>query len=323
MREYASPLAALDLHSFRNLTAILGVPRDELRNLVAQVGTYYEPFSKREKPRPFAHDVKPHKNRVIDNPTGSLKLIQSRIETRLLKRLILPDHLLGGVRGKTIRDNASIHFSARYVVTVDIKGFFPSITPLQVYAIWSEVLNCSPKIAETLTKLTTYRGHLPQGAPTSTLLANLVLAHADLPIREACDAMQVRYSSWVDDLTFSGENARDVTPEVIKILRESGFAVAHRKIKVMGPGERKTVNGLVLGRFITVERRYIRKIRAGIHNLSVGKVPPSQTARYVLSLEGQINYVGLYDAKKASSLRIALQETQEPGALGSRRSIGR
>src|ERR1700680_588070 len=149
----ASAPAALDLYSFRYLTVQLGFSRSQLLDLSAHAGGYYKPFPKQAKVRPFAHDVTPHKKRLIDNPTGLLKVVQSRIEGRLLARLAIPEHLLGGVRGKTIKENAALHFGAPFIVTVDIKNFFPSITPVQIYSVWNRTLNCSPEIAEILTKL--------------------------------------------------------------------------------------------------------------------------------------------------------------------------
>src|ERR1700742_3946717 len=108
--ESESSLAALDLYSFRHLTVLLGISRPELLDLAAHAGRFYEPFSKRDKVRPFVRNLKPRKVRLIDNPIGLLKKIQLGIEMRLLKRLILPQHLLGGVPGKTIKENASLHF---------------------------------------------------------------------------------------------------------------------------------------------------------------------------------------------------------------------
>jgi len=274
-----------------------------LLNISAHAGRFYKPFHKRSNVRPFAQKDRHRKSRLIDKPTGLLKVLQSRITDRLLKQLIFPEHLLGGIPGKSIAQNTSLHFGAPYLVTIDIKDFFPSITPEQIYMVWKDVLNCSPEIARTLTKITTFRGRLPQGAPTSTLLANLVLGAIDAPIRAACNAKQVRYSSFVDDLAFSGHHARDVVPSVINILRESGFSVAHRKIKVMGPGNKKTINGLTLGRFIRADKGYSQRIRAGIHNLEIGKVSEAEVASYVASLEGQISYVGLFDTRKATRLR--------------------
>ena len=111
-------------------------------------------------------------------------------------------------------------------------------------------------------------------------------------------------------MAFSGDCARDIVPLVIETLRESGFSVAHRKIKVMRPGEKKIINNLVLGKFVTVERAYLGRIRAGIHNLVLGKVRASDFVRYVSSLEGQINYVKLFDSKKAARLRSDLAEAK-------------
>jgi RNA-directed DNA polymerase len=300
--------AALNLYSFRYLTVLLGLSREQLLDLSSHAGGYYAPFVKQEKVRPFARTVRPEKKRLIDNPTGLLKLAQSRIEARLLARLAMPEHLLGGVRGKTIKENAALHFGAPYIVTVDIKNFFPSITPIQIYAVWYNALNCSPEIAETLTKLTTFRGRLPQGAPTSTLLANFVLGSIDAPIRVACESHKVKYSSWVDDLVFSGELARDLTPLVVKVLLDSGFKVRHSKIKVMRPGDKKTINKLVLGRLITVENRYLKRIRAGIHNLKIGLVRDTGMVKYVRSLEGQINYVRLFDPRAAARFEADLKQ---------------
>jgi hypothetical protein len=94
----------------------------------------------------------------------------------------MPEHLLGGVRGQTVKKNAALHFGAPYIVTVDIKNFFPSITPTQVYSVWRNTLNCSPEIAEILTKpplseAVSRRGHPP--APflqTSCSAASMLLS---------------------------------------------------------------------------------------------------------------------------------------------------
>ena len=135
------------------------------------------------------------------------------------------------MRGKTIKDNAKRHFAAKFLVTIDIKSFFPSINPQQVRSVWRETLNCSPDVAYLLTGLTTCRGYLPQGAPTSTMLANLILSSFDGEIRAACDAHAVVYSSWVDDLAFSGEDPRLIIASVIATLRGAGFRVSHSKSK--------------------------------------------------------------------------------------------
>jgi hypothetical protein len=76
----------------------------------------------------------------------------------------------------------------------------------------------------------------------------------------------------------------------------------------MRPGSKKTINNLVLGRLITVENRYLKRIRAGINNLKIGRVPEPGVVKYVMSLDGQINYVRLFDPRAAARLQADLQQ---------------
>ena len=263
--------ARLDLYSTKHLEFLLGRSRAELEDLARSSIHHYKPFPL--KPRSVGSLRKSRRpERWIDNPVDPLKAIQSRIQERLLGPLVLPEHLLGGVRGKSITHNALLHLGARCLITIDIKNFFPSITPTQVRNVFRKILNCSPTVSYLLTELTTCRGRLPQGSPTSPLLANLVLSSFDHEIRSVCIENEIRYSSWVDDLAFSGNSASHVIGLVVATLMKAGFRVAHRKIKRMGPGDRKLLNNLVLGKFVTVQRQYKGRIRAGIHNLKCGKV---------------------------------------------------
>jgi hypothetical protein len=81
---------------------------------------------------------------VIDNPIDPLKFIQNRIYQRLLQPLIWPEHIYGGIKGKSLIMNVTPHLRANVIVTLDIKNFFPSITTFQIYNVWSEMLGCSP-----------------------------------------------------------------------------------------------------------------------------------------------------------------------------------
>ena len=301
----------LDLYSLRHVEALLSRSRIELGDLSEHAVRYYDPFPLREKERPFARRSTPAKKRFIDNPIDPLKSIQSRIDDRILKRVILPRHLLGGVKGVGIIDNAKLHLQAGYLATIYIKNFYPSITPHQIRNVWRRTLNCSPNVAYLLTGLTTYRGRLPQGAPTSTLLANLVLSSFDAQIRRVCKLNGIRYTSWVDDLAFSGNSAEQIVGPVIAVLRNAGFKVSHRKIRVMGPGQRKILNNLVLGRFITVQKQYLSRIRAGIHNLQCGKAATFELKDYVQRLEGNIGYLRLFDPKKAARFAEQLKRARE------------
>lgn len=300
--------AALDLYSMRHLEILLGRSRVELRDLASKAIHFYKPFPLKTKPRKFAKKEEPVKTRWIDNPIDPLKAIQSRVHERILSPLLLPEHLLGGVRGKSILDNARLHLGARCLATIDIKNFYPSITPSHVRNVFQKTLNCSTSIALLLTGLTTCRNRLPQGAPTSPLLANLVLSSFDGEIRSICERHGIRYSSWVDDLAFSGHSPAQIIGPVVATLIKAGFRVSHRKIKRMGTGDRKVLNKLVLGRFVTVQKQYRARIRAGIHNFKCGKVPVADTGAYFEALKGNTRYLRLFDPRKAASLERCLYD---------------
>jgi retron-type reverse transcriptase len=206
-----------------------------------------------------------------------------------------------------------MHLGAKVLVTMDIKGFFPSITNKQVYAVWRGVLNCSDRISAILTKLTTFERHLPQGAPTSTTLANLVLYSLDAPIRSECSRLNVRYSTWVDDLAFSGDNAREVINVAIRALAVSGFRAPHKKQRIMGPGTRKVLTKVLLGRFPTVLPERISQLRSGIHKLKTRQIAGDELAVYLGSLEGRIAHVASVDPRKGKVLRGQLAEALEEG----------
>jgi hypothetical protein len=297
-------------YSLARLEGLLRTGREHLADLANYAGARYKPFPKKERTRPFAKKTKPprKKPRIIDNPDKQLKLAQKKINHSLLKNFALPQYICGGVSGKTILDNVYMHLGASVLVTIDIKNFFREITNTQVYRVWRELLGWSPGVASLLTRLTTFERHLPQGAPTSTYLANLVLYHLYGSVRKHCEQNAVVYSTWVDDLAFSGNSSREVIPTVIDALRQEGFSVSHKKLKVMGPATRKVLNGVVMSRFPNVAREYEKQIRSGINKLRTHQVPKPEVERYLRSLDGAINHISSIAPKKGGKLRRQLSD---------------
>ncbi len=293
----------LNLISLRKLEYGLGISRAKLQSIAENAEAYYSPFPKAPKIRPFQKKFKANKERIIDNPIEPLRDVQKRIQHRLLTSLDMPYYLCGGVKDRSLLDNVTIHHGAPVLVAVDIKAFFPSIRDRTIYKIWTDLLGCSAEIASLLTRLTTRQRHLPQGSSTSTMLANLVLFSIDAPIRAACEKHSVRYSSWVDDLAFSGANSREVLPIVIQTLRNAGFQVSRGKIRVMGRGTRKVLNGILLGRFPAVLPERIAQLRSGIHKLKTGQVHPEALKNYIAQLGSSIAQVGSIDPRKGERLQ--------------------
>lgn len=286
----AVEIEKLNILSPNRLAQILGVAAAKLVEVARYAATYYGPFETFGRQRPF--QKKSQKARMIDNPRGDLKKIQRRIYRKLLRPICFPSHVHGGVPKRSVLDNAGAHLSANLLVTIDIRKCFPSITNPQVYRVWQTVLGCSPPVAALLTKLTTFKRRLPQGSPASPLLANLFIWSIDEPIREVCRERDVIYSTWIDDLAFSGCRARELIQIAASVLAKHGLRLSHKKIKIMGPQKSKLLTGTRLGKTqARAPKDKLARVRSGIHKLRMGLIPPYEQQGYVSGLIGQLLYI--------------------------------
>jgi len=297
----------LNIRSVNRLADLLKIPAEKL----LRIAPVYSPFEHVRRPRPFQR--KPlSQARRIDNPTEDLRWIQKRINRRLLAPICFPEHIMGAVRNRGVFDNAERHHGASLLVTLDVKQCFPSITNKHIYAVWHDLLGCIPPVASLLTRLTTVDRHLPQGAATSPLLANLFIWKIDEPIREACQRLGLTYSTWIDDLAFSGEHARDVIQIAIATLRANGLRVSRKKKRIMGPRDPKVITGTRLGaQGIRAPREKLSRIRSGIHKFEAGMVTDERAEMYIKGLIGQLRFIHHLcpkdAARHAGALRTALR----------------
>jgi RNA-directed DNA polymerase len=293
MRPEKVALAVEGLHilSTNRLADILKIPREKLVSLSAKPELNYDPFMAVKAPRPF-QKLPLSSPRPIDNPLRELKWVQKRIYRRLLKPICFPQHIFGAVPKRSVVDNAERHLRANLLVTLDVKQCFPSISNAHVYKIWSRLLGCSPPVARLSTQLTTYDRHLPQGAATSPLLANLFIWMIDEPIRSICEKLSVAYSTWIDDLAFSGDRARELIQPVVTTLAAHGLRVKRDKIKIMGPSAIKMLTGTRLGvRRVRAPKEKLSRIRSGIFKLRSGLIAKPDEEAYILELVGQLRFI--------------------------------
>jgi RNA-directed DNA polymerase len=303
------PLDQAPLRSLRELEFLLGVERGVLRRLADEWRENYAPFQQAKSPKPHTKATEAPKLRHIDNPCKELKRVQTKILDRLLLSVALPNFLFGAVRKRCVRSHARQHLGATTIVKMDIKSYYPNVTSRHVRKVWRDVLHCSPRVADLLTQLTTCEWRLPQGAPTSPALANLFLASIYAPVLEACVHKNIVVTAWVDDLTFSGKEAREVIELVRKTLAANGLKDSRKKRKILNSQTSKVVTGVRLGRDkIRACKLKLRDIRAGIHNLKVGRVTPRGRARDIESLRAQIIYVKSLCPADAAPLESQLKQ---------------
>jgi RNA-directed DNA polymerase len=282
-------------YSLRWLARALNTSIEQLKHVACNADSHYRPFSLDK--------------RVIDKPIGALADIQKRIKIALLQRFQFPDSFHGGIRGHSPHTNASLHLNKKCVVKIDLRKHFPMVSSARVYRIWTEYFGFGPKIAALLTRLTTYKGHLPQGTRTSSHLANLALLEVEPQVAEIAQRLGLDYTFFVDDITLSGDRAREALGLVITVMRNASFLVGRKKIAVMGANEAQVVTGLCVNRKQgpTVPRAEIDNIRCAIREWRINVRQGEPSEKLELSIRGRIAHVRRTNPGAASRLEKQLR----------------
>ena len=263
--------------------------------------------------------------RPIDEPLPSLKEIQRWVLGNILvpaSSFMVSPVAKAFMPGKSLRENARFHRGRKKVVALDISDFFPSIGFGAVYGAFEE-MGYDKAVAVMLAKLCTFRKCLPQGAPTSPMLSNMVFKRLDDHIFHYCRKRGIQYTRYADDLTFSGDdiNTNHLVSYVKMLLATRQFVLNEEKTKVMSQGRRQNVTGVVVNEKLQVPRVYRDKIRQEVYYcIKFGVIghmrkivkpnwinTPGQYLRYLL---GKVNYVLQVNPKDQTFLgyRACLRE---------------
>ncbi len=203
--------------------------------------------------------------RIIAAPEPRLKWVQKRILRRVLS--LVPPHPCahGFVPGRSVFTAAEPHAGQRVVIGMDLRDFFGTITFRRVVGLFRS-MEIETKPALMLAGLCCYRGKLPQGAPTSPAISNLVCRRLDARLSGLCRKHGFHYSRYADDLLFSGPSSLvGFLPVLRKIVAAEGFRAAEEKTRVMRSGSRQRVLGLNVNSKVCVPRRVRRLLRAMVH----------------------------------------------------------
>ncbi|UYQ93404.1 reverse transcriptase family protein [Chitinophaga horti] len=169
------------------------------------------------------------RKRELDITHSELKRIQEQINF-LLQKIPSPDYSFGSVKGRNNILNAYQHFSNKYFLTIDFKNFFRNINNRQVYSMLISE-NFSPDVARTLTRLVTYKGFLPQGPPSSPIVANMVFNRTGRILAKLALEHHLTFTAYMDDLVFSSKvDFKDLIPIILKTIRDAEFRPHPKKI---------------------------------------------------------------------------------------------
>lgn len=260
--------------------------------------------------------------RLIEAPKPRLKTLQRLIYRQILAQVPVHPNSFGFVRGRDCIQAAQKHAGEEVVISLDLKNYFSNLRYGRVYALF-RYLGYPVSVAHSLSGLCTVitpshirrrmpfdqrqallDPHLPQGAPSSPVLANLLSYRLDRRLTGLAGSLGANYTRYADDLIFSGDNSvRDaVLVAAHQIVEEEGFKIRPDKTKVMKRHQRQMILGIVVNETITISRTEFDRLKAVIHNRT-WKNDPAKLAQII----GQIGWVAKVNPSKGQNLYARLE----------------
>ena len=270
--------------------------------------------------------------RLISAPMPMLKQAQYHILNKLLYKLTIQDTAYGFVPDRSIVGNAEKHVGKSVVINMDLRNFFPTITYKRVKGLFKS-LGYAQKYATILALLCTEpeteevkmdgqryfvatgERHLPQGAPTSPVITNLICRTFDKRLLGAAEKLGFTFTRYADDLTFSClESAKPNVGKLLwiahKIVKEEGFVMHPDKLRVMHKGRHQEVTGIVVNEKLNVSRTTLKNFRALLYQIEKegfeGKHWNNST-NLPECIRGYANFVGMVHPAKGKVLKAQVR----------------
>ncbi|MEW6211155.1 MAG: reverse transcriptase family protein [Acidobacteriota bacterium] len=266
--------------------------------------------------------------RLISAPLPRLKTAQHWILQNILERIEVDDAAHGFRPSRSIVTNALPHVGADCIINIDLKDFFPTVGYKRVKGLFRSLgyseaaatifaLLCTEADAEEVhldgKKYFVASGarHLPQGAPTSPAITNLLCRRLDRRLKKMADEVGFVYTRYADDLTFSssGDNLKNICNTLRRtesIVAHEGFAIHPDKVRVLRRSRRQEVTGVVVNLKPAVSRDELRRFRAVMHQVEKDGPEGKRwgASKDVLgSLLGFANFVSMVDGEKGARMK--------------------
>ncbi|WP_309242112.1 reverse transcriptase domain-containing protein [Paenibacillus sp. S150] len=314
------------LNTFDDIAHLLEIPVQFLwKILVRDKLVNYRTFKLRKKNGD---------ERTIYSPLSNLAILQKKLSYILSLNFTHHDRSHGFIENRSIVTNASEHLRKKYVLNLDLENFFESISFRRIRHMFISYYKFNDKVASTLANICSHPdGFLPQGAPTSPVVSNIIAKTLDKELkRVAIGAKWTQYTRYADDITFSTSKEQfpkeiatinesgiiTLNENIIKIIEKNGFKVNDKKTRLQNHKQSQSVTGITVNEKLNIDRRYIRRIRSilsciekNINNLDEAhkifemKYPFRQRKRgsnpdMFLILRGMISHVGNVKGKQDS-----------------------
>ncbi len=274
-----------------SLTKDLGVSAKALYSLSNHINSHYSQIKILKKNGEY---------RQLSVPDEFLKAVQRRIVEKLLVYEEVSSYATAYRYGSSTINNAHKHLKKNTILKLDIRHFFDHI----IYPMVKEMVFVKEKYSEKnrvlLSILCLYKDALPQGAPTSPIISNIVMKNFDDTVGEWCRERKIRYTRYCDDMTFSGDfNHREVIEFVKAELIKMGFYLNDTKTTVARKGQKQIVTGIIVNEKINTPLSYRKEIRKDLYYCKKFGVTSHLQRKqldineqdYLKKLLGKVNYV--------------------------------
>ncbi len=271
--------------------------------------------------------------RLISAPMPRLKQAQRWVLDQLLARLTPHDATHGFRNGRSIVSNARPHTGRAVVVNMDMKDFFPTVSYSRVKGLFRQAFGYSEAVSTILALICTEaeteevvldgttwyvaqgERHLPQGAPTSPAISNLICRRLDQRLSGIATKLGLTYTRYADDLTFSAQTAdAAVIGKLIRqtrfVVEAEGFTVHPAKTRVMRRHQRQEVTGVTVNQQPAVPRKTLKRFRALLHQVEQDGPDGKHwggNPNVLHSIQGFANYVYMVDPGKGAILKQRVQ----------------
>lgn len=303
-----------DVKTRNDFADFLKIPKKKLTHVlyIKKVESYYHVFNIPKKNGELRH---------IKAPTGDLKLIQKKLADALWnyqlfiwqKKNIKPQISHAFEKEKSIFTNATIHKNKKFLLNIDLKDFFDSFHfgRIKGYFEKNKDFNLPIEVATIIAQLTCFDSTLPQGAPSSPIITNMICQILDMRLLKIARKYKCDFTRYADDLSFSSNNNEflislsDFEKEIYKEIIKAGFIVNEKKKRLQYKDSKQSVTGLIVNKKLNIDKNYYKNTRAMANCLyKTNRFEIEGVPGIINQLEGRfsfINQIDWYNNKKTKS----------------------
>jgi len=264
----------LKLKEHNDLASFFGLTYSMLAKIIYKTDPIY-------KYNQFQIPKKNGGHRQICSPSKKLKAVQTKLKDILYEIYPAKPSAYGFVKKRNIVKNAERHLDKKYIFNIDIMDFFGSIHFGRIRNLFkSSPFNFNHTISTILAQICCFDNSLPQGAPTSPILSNMIAWKLDSQLQKLAKATNSTYTRYADDISFSFTCNKHRLPDGIvvllngewspgitltQIIEKNGFSINYEKVRLCDRFSRMEVTGLTVNEFPNVRRRYVRQLSSMFH----------------------------------------------------------